>query len=93
MDFAFQPFKILAVDDSAVSRKLIEHSLSGERYSVLFAKDGQFALVTDDDFLVLYHRARLAKQNIAAIVMLFEHPTVTLSFFLAQPKAAILGEL
>jgi diguanylate cyclase (GGDEF)-like protein len=44
MDVALQPFKILAVDDSAVSRKLIEHSLSGERYTLLFAKDGREAL-------------------------------------------------
>jgi two-component system cell cycle response regulator len=44
MDTSSQPFKILTVDDSAVSRKLVEHSLSGERYSVLFAKDGREAL-------------------------------------------------
>ena len=44
MDVSTQPFKILAVDDSAIFRKLVEHSLSGERYSVLFAKDGREAL-------------------------------------------------
>lgn len=44
MDASSQPFKILAVDDSAVSRKLVQHSLSGERYSVVFAKDGREAL-------------------------------------------------
>jgi diguanylate cyclase (GGDEF)-like protein len=44
MDTSSQPFKILTVDDSAVSRKLVEHSLSGERYTVLFAKDGREAL-------------------------------------------------
>ena len=44
MDDSSQPFKILAVDDSAVSRKLVEHSLSGERYSVVFAKGGREAL-------------------------------------------------
>jgi DNA-binding response OmpR family regulator len=44
MDTSSQPFKILTVDDSAVSRKLVEHSLSGERYSVVFAKDGREAL-------------------------------------------------
>ena len=36
--------KILAVDDSAVSRKLIEHCLSGEPYKLLFAKNGREAL-------------------------------------------------
>ena len=44
MDDSSQPFKILAVDDSAISRKLVEHSLSGDRYSVLFAKGGREAL-------------------------------------------------
>jgi diguanylate cyclase (GGDEF)-like protein len=44
MDDSSQPLKILAVDDSAVSRKLVEHSLSGERYSVVFAKSGREAL-------------------------------------------------
>jgi two-component system cell cycle response regulator len=44
MDPCSQPLKILAVDDSAVSRKLVEHSLSGPRYSILFAKDGREAL-------------------------------------------------
>jgi two-component system, cell cycle response regulator len=44
MDASSQPVKILAVDDSAVSRKLVEHSLLGDRYSVLFAKDGREAL-------------------------------------------------
>jgi diguanylate cyclase (GGDEF)-like protein len=44
MDISYQPFKILAVDDSAVSRKLVEHSLSEERYKLLFAKDGREAL-------------------------------------------------
>jgi two-component system, cell cycle response regulator len=39
-----QPFKILAVDDSAICRKLVELSLSGERYTVLFAKNGREAL-------------------------------------------------
>ena len=39
-----QPFKILAVDDSAIYRKLVEQSLSGERYIVLFAKNGREAL-------------------------------------------------
>jgi len=44
MDDSSLPLKILAVDDSAVSRKLVEHSLSGERYSVVFAKGGREAL-------------------------------------------------
>ncbi|MFY9792950.1 MAG: diguanylate cyclase [Candidatus Sulfotelmatobacter sp.] len=35
---------ILAVDDSTIYRKLVEHSLSEERYSLLFAKNGRAAL-------------------------------------------------
>ncbi len=35
---------ILVADDSAISRKLIEHSLSGKNYSLLFAKSGQEAI-------------------------------------------------
>jgi CheY-like chemotaxis protein len=35
---------ILVADDSAISRKLIEHSLSGKDYSLLFAKSGQEAI-------------------------------------------------
>ncbi len=37
-------FIVLAVDDSPIYRKLVEHSLSGERYSLLFAKNGRAAL-------------------------------------------------
>jgi diguanylate cyclase (GGDEF)-like protein len=44
MDFNSQPFKVLAVDDSAISRKLVEHSLLGQEYEVLFAKNGREAL-------------------------------------------------
>ena len=39
-----QPLTVLAVDDSAVYRKMVEHSLSREQYRVLFAKDGREAL-------------------------------------------------
>jgi two-component system, cell cycle response regulator len=39
-----QQLTVLAVDDSAIYRKLVEQSLSGERYSVLFAKNGRTAL-------------------------------------------------
>ncbi len=39
-----QPFTVLAVDDSAISRKLVEHSLLGQEYEVLFAKNGREAL-------------------------------------------------
>ena len=38
------PLKVLAVDDSAIYRKLVEQSLSAERYAVLFAKNGREAL-------------------------------------------------
>jgi PleD family two-component response regulator len=44
IDIPYQALKILAVDDSAISRKLVDHSLSGPRYCVLFAKDGREAL-------------------------------------------------
>jgi two-component system, cell cycle response regulator len=36
--------QILVVDDSAVSRKLLEHALSDEPYTLLFAKSGEEAL-------------------------------------------------
>jgi len=39
-----QPFSVPAVDDSAISRKLVEHSLLGQEYEVLFAKNGRGAL-------------------------------------------------
>lgn len=44
IDSSSQPFKVLAVDDSAIYRKLVEQSLSGERYAALFAKNGREAL-------------------------------------------------
>lgn len=44
VDAFSQPLRILAVDDSALSRKLIEYSLAGERYDVVFAKDGREGL-------------------------------------------------
>ncbi len=39
-----QEFKILVADDSPVYRKLVEHALSHEAYTVLFAKNGRQAL-------------------------------------------------
>jgi diguanylate cyclase (GGDEF)-like protein len=44
MDPTSQPFKVLAVDDSPICRKLVEQTLSGERYAALFAKNGREAL-------------------------------------------------
>ena len=44
MDPSSQPFKVLAVDDSAMYRKLVEHSLLGAGYEVLLAHDGREAL-------------------------------------------------
>jgi two-component system cell cycle response regulator len=44
MNPSSQQFTVLAVDDSAIYRKLVEHSLSRKRYSILFAKDGREAL-------------------------------------------------
>jgi two-component system cell cycle response regulator len=39
-----EPLKVLAVDDSAVSRKLLSQSLCEQQYCVVFAKDGRQAL-------------------------------------------------
>src|ERR1700691_5558885 len=44
MNPSSRQFTVLAFDDSAVYRKLVDQSLSRERYSVLFAKDGREAL-------------------------------------------------
>jgi CheY-like chemotaxis protein len=44
MNRSFQPFTFLAVDDSAISCKLVEHSLLGQEYEVRFAKNGRDAL-------------------------------------------------
>jgi diguanylate cyclase (GGDEF)-like protein len=44
MNPSFQQFTVLAADDSAIYRKVVEHSLSRERYRVVFAKDGREAL-------------------------------------------------
>jgi two-component system, cell cycle response regulator len=44
MNPSSQPFTVLAVDDSAIYRKLVEHSLSGQEYEVLYAKNGREAL-------------------------------------------------
>jgi len=44
MEPSSQQFKILAVDDSPIYRKLVEQSLALERYTLLFAKNGREAL-------------------------------------------------
>src|SRR5450432_700084 len=44
MNRSFQSFTVLAVDDSAISRKLVQQSLLGREYEVLFAKNGREAL-------------------------------------------------
>src|SRR5258708_7319250 len=44
MDSSSQEFEILAVDDSPIYRKLVEQSLSCDRYTLLFAKNGREAL-------------------------------------------------
>jgi len=36
-----QQIRVLVADDSAVSRKLVEQTLSGKRYSLVFAKSGR----------------------------------------------------
>jgi two-component system cell cycle response regulator len=37
-------YQVLVVDDSQISRKLVEHALEGQPYSLLFAKNGQEGL-------------------------------------------------
>jgi len=53
MDPSSQQFKILAVDDSPIYRKLVEQSLSQEQYTLLFAKNGREAL----DLFAKHHPA------------------------------------
>ena len=43
-DNSSEAFKVLAVDDSAIYRKLVEQSLSAEGCALLFAKNGREAL-------------------------------------------------
>jgi diguanylate cyclase (GGDEF)-like protein len=43
-DAATQDVQVLVVDDSTVYRKLVEHALEGNPYSLLFAKSGHEAL-------------------------------------------------
>jgi diguanylate cyclase (GGDEF)-like protein len=43
-DSAAQDLQILVVDDSPVYRKLVEHALEGNPYSLMFAKSGREAL-------------------------------------------------
>jgi diguanylate cyclase (GGDEF)-like protein len=42
--------RVLAVDDSPFSRKLLEHALHGQPYEVAFAKDGKEALASILEF-------------------------------------------
>jgi diguanylate cyclase (GGDEF)-like protein len=44
MKVAGQQIKVLVADDSAVSRKLVEFTLSEKRYSLIFAKSGRETL-------------------------------------------------
>jgi two-component system cell cycle response regulator len=41
---AARDFKVLVADDSPIYRKLVENSLSGKQYAVLFAKSGSEAI-------------------------------------------------
>jgi two-component system, cell cycle response regulator len=65
MNTSSKPFNILAVDDSAVFRKLVEHSLSSdERYKVLFGENGREAL------------AMVAKHQPAVVVTDWDMPEI-----------------
>jgi len=44
MKAAGQQIKVLVADDSAVSRKLVEHALSEKHHSLIFAKSGHETL-------------------------------------------------
>jgi len=44
VDGAGRGFKVLIADDSRVSRKLVEHSLSDKQYALLFAESGREAM-------------------------------------------------
>lgn len=44
MKAAGRPIKVLVADDSAVSRKLVELTLSEKQYSLVFAKSGRETL-------------------------------------------------
>src|ERR1700681_3418479 len=44
MTDAVQKLQVLVVDDSPVSRKLLEHALAAEPYALLFAKNGEEAM-------------------------------------------------
>lgn len=44
MKLSSQPIRVLVVDDSPVSRKLLEHTLAETSYEVVFAKEGADAL-------------------------------------------------
>lgn len=44
MEFSDQGIRVLIVDDSPVSRKLLEHALNAAPYHLVFAKDGSDAL-------------------------------------------------
>jgi two-component system cell cycle response regulator len=44
MTEAIRKLSVLVVDDSPFSRKLVEHALSGDPYSLLFAENGSVAL-------------------------------------------------
>jgi diguanylate cyclase (GGDEF)-like protein len=48
-----QQIRVLVADDSAVSRKLVEHTLSEKRYSLVFAKSGRETI----DLFALHHPA------------------------------------
>ena len=44
MENEFQVLRVLVVEDSALSRKLVEHALDDPRYKLEFAKDGREAI-------------------------------------------------
>lgn len=64
MNDAVQNLQVLVVDDSPVSRKLLEHALTAEPYALLFAKNGEEALrLFSENNPALVIRSRALRAN------------------------------
>jgi DNA-binding response OmpR family regulator len=65
METTDEQVTILVADDSAVSRKLVEHTLTDKSYSLLFAKNGQEAV------------ERYADHSPSIVIVDWEMPDIT----------------